>query len=253
MKKSFNFRNSEMLLAAKTVSESFVENIDELSQFRTNWTRDYAEKLRQRIDYGIDNYIEMDPRKQLRDATAHLISIQVPALKDLSAIMVQIKVDFPDEADKILRELGFSTNYSKATKHNSQEELIQLLKGFQKGMTQKLRKKIESKGVNPALIDRLIGFADSLMVANTRQEFLKESSKKVSEEATIYMNEIYNEVIGICKIAKGVFDNDPILRNQFTFSKVVRNMNSTHRSTASDVNVQNDSETTASDLQEAAN
>jgi len=226
MNQSYNCSSSEMLLSLKIISESFMKNIDELSQYRTNWTREYAQKLMEKFDYGIDNYIEMDSRKQLRDATAHLVSIQVPALKDLSAFMIQVKVDFPDEAGNILRQLGYNKNYDLATKNNSQNALIQLLKGFKKGMTTRLRKKIESQGVKPELIDRLIDYAGSLLDANTEQERLKETSKKVTESAHKYMIDIYREVIGICKIAKGVFQNDPILKNQFTFSKVVRNMSS---------------------------
>jgi hypothetical protein len=61
---------------------------------RTNWTPEYAGDLRKRIDDAIDNYLEVDRTKKLREATACLASIQNPAIKDLSALRIQVVVDF---------------------------------------------------------------------------------------------------------------------------------------------------------------
>ena len=45
----------------------------------------------------------------------------------------------------------------------------------------------------------------------------------------LIFNEIYNEIIGICKIASNFYQYDELKKDQFTFSKVVANMNATRK------------------------
>jgi hypothetical protein len=85
------------------------------------------------------------------------------------------------------------------------------------------------KGTNPVLIDRIIGNADQLKDANVTQETLKENTKEVSDEAVGIFNEIYDEIIGICKIAASYYQYDTLKKEQFTFSKVIANMNATRK------------------------
>jgi hypothetical protein len=223
-KKVYPYRDAEMLLAAKTVVKSFQENIDLLSTYRTNWTPEYAEDLASRIDHAIDNYMEIDRKKDLREATAYLSSIQLPALRDLSAFRTQVAADFRQGAEAILNLLGFNENFNDAKRKGSQEALIRVLAGFKMGMDDALKEKIVSKGMKPGLIDRIISYADNLKEANATQEMLKETSKMVTSEARTVFSEIYKEVIGICKIAYGCYTFDPVLREHFSFAKVVRNM-----------------------------
>ncbi len=85
------------------------------------------------------------------------------------------------------------------------------------------------KGTNPVLIDRIIGYADQLKDANVTQETLKETTKEVSDEAVGIFNEIYDEIIGICKIAVSYYQYDTLKKEQLTFSKVIANMNGTRK------------------------
>jgi hypothetical protein len=80
-----------------------------------------------------------------------------------------------------------------------------------------------------ALIDRIIGYANQLKEANVTQETLKEPSKEVSGEAVNIFNGIYDEIIGICKITSNYYQYDELKKDQFTFSKVVANMNATRK------------------------
>jgi hypothetical protein len=47
---------------------------------------------------------------------------------------------------------------------------------------------------------------------------------EVSQEAVDTFNGIYTDVMGICKIASKLYKNDPLKKDQFTFSKVARKM-----------------------------
>jgi hypothetical protein len=217
-----------MLLASKTITQTLGDNLADLSIARSNWSETYVSELSTKIDDAIENYLGLDKKKELRDATGKLATIQVPALRDLSFLKTQLEVDFGNEAKEIKKKLGYDKNLRNVQK-GDQEALIQLLYTFKKGMTGDLKTSIVNKGTNVALIDRIIGYADQLKEANVTQETLKETSKEVSGEAVNIFNGIYDEIIGICKIAANYYQYDELKKDQFTFSKVVANMNATRK------------------------
>jgi len=47
--RNYNFKDVDMLMAAKTIMESFKANLSELSTVRTNWAEDYATSLSTKI------------------------------------------------------------------------------------------------------------------------------------------------------------------------------------------------------------
>jgi hypothetical protein len=226
--RTYKVKDVEMLLASKTITQTLGDNLADLSIARSNWSETYVSELSTKIDDAIENYLGLDKKKELRDATGKLATIQVPALRDLSFLKTQLEVDFGNEAKEIKKKLGYDKNLRNVQK-GDQEALIQLLYTFKKGMTGDLKTSIVNKGTNVALIDRIIGYADQLKEANVTQETLKETSKEVSGEAVNIFNGIYDEIIGICKIAANYYQYDELKKDQFTFSKVVANMNATRK------------------------
>ena len=226
--RKYNYKDVEMLLASKTISTSLSENLADLSMARTTWTSVYVTALATRIDDAIENYLGLDKKKTLREATLRLASLQIPAMRDLSFIKTQIDVDFGKEAKEMLKNLGFDKHLRDVQK-GDQEALIQLLYAFKKGLTDELKTQITEKGTNPVLIDRIIAYADQLKEANVSQESLKETTKVISEEAVLVFNNIYEEIVGICKIASSFYQYEPLKKEQFTFSKVIANMNAARK------------------------
>lgn len=230
--RNYNYSDVNMCAAAKTIIGSFKLNITELSDVRTNWTAEYATDCEGRIDVTINKYLGADALKGLRDSTAVLNSLMTPAKRDLSTIKGHIDEDVKDNIDKrneILRTLGFTKNL-RAVQNGDQEALIELLFAFKKNITEPLKVEITAKGLNPVLIDRIIQYAEQVNNANSTQEGLKGSSKEVTDEAIIAFNSVYDEVIGICKFAADFYQYEPIKKAQFTFSKVVANMNAPKKS-----------------------
>ncbi len=218
----YSFKDTDMLMACKTIIRSMSANQSDLSMVRTNWDETYITDLDGRIDSTITDFLGLDKKKELRDATENLKNILEPALKNLSFFKTQIEVDFGKRAKEILKSLGFT----KPLKGLDQESLIQLLNAFNKGMTNNLKNEIVAKGTNPVLIETILGHSANLQQANLEQEGLKSSTQEVSEEAVSIFNNIYAEVIGICKIASKMYQDDPIKKDQFTFSKVIQRMGS---------------------------
>ena len=223
--RNYNYKDVEMILASKTITVSLETNLEELSLTRTAWTPEFVTALKTRTDNAIDNYLGLDKKKELREATALIHSIQLPALRNLQFLKTQIEVDFDDEADEILNSLGFNHSYKKVQKKN-QEALIQLLYAFKNALTDELKARITEKGTNPVLIESIIGYADQMKDADINQESLKQTTKELTEDAIEEFNAIYDIIIGICKIASVFYYDDPVKKEQFTFSNIVSNMSS---------------------------
>jgi hypothetical protein len=213
-------------MASKTIAESFKTNIAELSATRSLWTEQYAGDLISRIDNAIETHLGIDAKKALRDATATLSTIQVPAKRDVSYFKIQIEEDFKKETskrDEILKNLGFTKHIRDVQKGN-QESLIQLLYQFKINMSDTLRQEIVAKGLSATLIDNIIGYADTFKQANVTQETFKSSTKEVTKEVVDVFNAIYDEIIAICKIASKYYKYEPLKKEQFTFAKALSNL-----------------------------
>ena len=98
--RNYNYKDVEMLVTSKTIAENFKTNLTELSSTRSDWTEQYASDLISQIDNAIDNYLGTDAKKELRNATANLGSIQVPAKRDISFFKTQIDDDFKKDTAK---------------------------------------------------------------------------------------------------------------------------------------------------------
>ncbi len=224
--RKYNYRDVDMLTASDTVAESFGANISELSKVRTDWDEPYAKGLKERIARAIQNFLGIDPKKGLRDATAALVSVQSPARRDLSFFKTQIDDDFksdPAKRDEILKNLGF-TKHIRGVQKGNQQSLVQLLYVFKSNMTDSLKQQITDKGMNVSLIDTISGYAESFREANISQETFKESTKEITKEATDVFNGIYDEIIGICKKASSYYQYEPLKKEQFTFARVIANL-----------------------------
>lgn len=235
--RSYSCKDVEMLMACKTIAESFKVNISELSSARSDWNEQFAANLIVRIDSAIETHLGIDVRRDLRNATAALSQMLVPALRDTSFLKTQIEDDFrlePDRRDEILRTLGFIAHH-RAAQTKNQENTIQLLYQFKTNLTPAIRQEIESKGIAPTLIDRVIDYADKLREANVYQEAMKGATKEISQEVVNTFNSIYTEIIGISKKAAAYYRYDLLKREHFTFTKVLARLRGSSHSTSNHV------------------
>lgn len=222
----YNCKDVDMLLAAQIIAKNFLTNMSELSEVRTDWTEAYANELIARIEHTTQTYLGIDAQKNQREATAALAAIQAPAMHDVSFLKAQVDDDFKKEPVKraeMLTTLGFDS-YLKPLQKGKQDALIQFLFKFKQNLSEPLRQEIEAKGTSPKLIERILGYADTMLKANVTQESFKASSKEVTQEGLDAFNAIYDEVIGICKKAKVYYGNQPLKKEQFAFSKVLAKM-----------------------------
>jgi hypothetical protein len=234
--RNYSCKDVDMLLASKTIAESFRANISELSAIRTVWTEQYALDLLARIDNAAGNFLGTNAKKDLRTATATLVGIQTPAIRDVSFFKVQVSADFrndPVRLSEILNSLGYARFMVDVQKGN-QEALTQLLYAFKSNMTPALRTEIMAKGMSATLIDNIIGYSETFHLANEAQESFKGSTKSITQEISNTFNALYAEIMDICSIASAYYKYDSVRKQQFTFSKVLSHQGSTKKASSNE-------------------
>ena len=229
----YPYKDADMLMASKIIAGNFKNNISELSTVRTDWTTDYSDKLDIRVNNVLEGYLGVNSKNDLLNATASLSAIQVQAKSDLSFFKTQIDDDFKDDKtkrDSINKILGFD-RHIRLVQRGNQESLVQLLYTFKTNMSESLRTEITSRGLSDSLITKIIDYAATFTQANVTQETSKETSKELTQEVIDSFNDIYSELIGICKKASAYYRYEPLKKEQFTFSKVIKNLGVTRKVT----------------------
>lgn len=225
--RNYSTKDVDMLITSATIVDSAITNKDFLVSKRSSWADPFFPNLKIRIDTAIQNLLGIDNAKGLRNATSAIKNIQAKAMIDLSAVIIQLKHDFRrDKArlSEVLNILGFTTYYKDVQKRD-QEGLINLLFRFKLNLTEELRNEIVNSGTESFLLDNVIEHANALKSADINQETFKGLRKEITEATRTEFNEIYEEVIGISKIASNFYRDQTIKKEHFSFYKVSRKLN----------------------------
>ena len=224
--RKYKGRSVDMLTGSKVVIQHFKEHQKEIIEVRSKWADPYITRLENRIDKAITDYLGLDIKQSQRLATQRVYELQEEALKKLSFFKINIEADFSKDEERLnflLTNLGFNAHYKLAQTRN-QEALIQLLQQFRLNMTTELRAEITKKGTSQVLIEGIKSLATPLQEADVSQETLKASTKGITEEAQTEFNAIYDEIMNICKICSKLFENETVIKEKFTFSRVLTNL-----------------------------
>jgi len=219
----FHCSPSELVTVTELVIGSAQDNKTKIVEKRPKIADPYLPNLLTRVIADKQKYIGMDSAKNLRSATAGVMSIMIPAKNDLSEFKTDLKVDFKENKarnDEILNMLGFKKYYTSVTRNN-QQGTIDLLAQFKLNLTADLEAEIIDKGMSPGLITRIKGYADSLDSSNLTQEAAKNHRPELTAEATKEFNWVYDEIIGVCESCQKVFKDNEAKKNLFVFSKIL--------------------------------
>lgn len=218
-------KDSEMLIASSTILGHAINNKTFLVSKRATWADPYFGDLKARIDKAFQDFLGVDNAKDMREATQLVLSLQQTALPKLAEFKIQIVVDFKNPRQKeILTQLGFTTHLKQAQRKD-QEALIELLFMFKNNMTTALKTEITDKGTSATLIDDIITFADQLKDSNISQEALKGGRKEISAAGVLEFNAIYEQIIGIAKIAAKFTKDDKAKTQEFSYAKTIKALN----------------------------
>jgi hypothetical protein len=225
--RKFKSKAVDLIIASDTILDSAIANKTFLQSKRSTWADPFFQDIKTQIDLATQTYLGMDTAQTLRQSTQQIYNIVATAYADLAEVKVQIEEDFKDDQiqkNEILNSLGY-TPYFATARNKDQEALINLLFQFKTNLSPILAAKIVAKGTAQASLDSIIAYADQLKDADISQEGNKAQRKVMTEEAITEFNNIYDKVISITRIAAKFYKNNPVLSDQFSFSKVVSRMN----------------------------
>jgi len=224
IKRAYRGSNADMLTVCSTIMENAEAHKAELIAKRSKWADPFFTTVRARIDSAFPNILGVDSAKKLREKTAQVNTIMKNANSDLSLFKVQLETDFkPNKPrlNEIMTQLGFQQHYS-AAKKNNQSDMVELLYKFKTNMSPELQSEISDAGTDTGLITGILAYAEDFSKANVNQESLKGGRKELTMENLAELNAIYNQVIGIARIARSIFKDSYPIRDQFSYSKILK-------------------------------
>lgn len=220
-------KDVEVLTVTSEIISSAQANLATIVAKRPLWANPFFPNLKTRVDNAFQDLLGVDNAADLRSKTNLVVAVMVPAKADLSTFKIGIEADFKSNKPRLAEIetlLGFTELWKAVTK-NDQESLVELLYKFKLNMTEALGDEITAAGTDLALITAITGYADNLKNANINQEFAKSQRPVISAALVSEFNEIYDEIIKVCKICYNIFKDDPVQKNNFSFSAVKKRLN----------------------------
>lgn len=210
------------ILTCRKIAQSFSENIYELSSIRRNWSPDYAENLKERIEKVLNQYFTYESLVDHLEKNSQFYDLMIASLKDISIFRAQLKVDFSNDKDflkQTFENLGYLDYYSDA-KNGDHFSLYKMMATFKRNMTPELVQILVSRGIEKVFIDRLISYKEKL--AELKNCFdISQGRDLLGAELKAEINSIYKEIKDISRIANAYYEFDPLQRDRFNFYKVM--------------------------------
>lgn len=222
--RKYHGKDVDMVIAAYTIIEAAIRNKTFLQSKRSNWQDPYFDLIREEIDEVTRTCLGADNAGVLRSATQAITRLQKNATTLLAEVKVQIAEDFKNDKarrDEILNLLGFKGYYANAQRGN-QEALVQLLFRFKVNLSSDLMNEIVAKGTDADVLIRIMEYAETSQQAEITQEASKGNRKVLTGANIEALNNVYEKVVSICKIASKFFKEQPNVKSQFSFEKVMK-------------------------------
>ncbi len=216
------------ILACQKIAQSFSENIFELAHLRTDWTPDYARKLRERIKSTKAKYLPDEIECQHPKKQQHIHDLMTSSLINISVMRELIKVEFRDDPmfqKLVFEELGYNDLFSES-KNGDYRSLYSLTKAFHENLTPDIRKKLISRTIPIPLIDRVYGYYPQLKEYSACFDLIH-GFRKLKEEGKEEIGKIFAEIKDICRVVSTYYLLNPVKRDQFSFFRVMHNLNKT--------------------------
>jgi hypothetical protein len=210
------------ILTCRKIAQSFSENIYELSSIRRNWSPEYADNLKERIEGIISQYFTHESLVGHLEKNGQFYDLMIASLKDISVFRAEMKVDFHHDKtfiNQTFDSLGYVDYYSDA-KNGDHFSLYKMMATFRRNMTPELQQIVLSRGIDQILMDRLLSYKEKL--AELKNCFdISYGKDQLSTDLKREINSIYSEVKDICRIANAYYEFDPGMRDKFNFYKVM--------------------------------
>ena len=213
------------ILACQKIAKTFKENIYELGRIRNDWDPGYATSINVWIEDTIEKYY-IDSKESLDyERFVEWHEVMIAGMQGLKVLRASIKVDFKDDKPflkKFFKKHGYSEYFSDA-KNGDHLSLHKFLTTFAKNFNEETRKKIVFKNTPESVIDKILDCAQQITKFTECFEAL-EGDPHLNSYGKKEVQEIYETIQDISRIAMAYYQFDPVKRDQFNFYKVLVNL-----------------------------
>ena len=214
----------QMLMATDLIIDNAIAMAPTLTAARPKWTTSYLTDIKGNITSILEDNFGIKGTTSLKEVTATLTTKEIAAKAMLQQAKTQIEVDFGKDKSKcsnILITLGL--NKVKLIKNASQDTTIDILTTFRNNLTPELETDLTTAGMSPTTLTGIKALAEELFQANALQEQKKIGSKETTAILNAQLNDIYDEVIGIAKIATTLLTDKADIE-KFSYTRALKQM-----------------------------
>ncbi len=219
LSRNYAYSDADMIRASLIIARNFKNHIYELTRLQEDWTKDYASGLIRRIEDIKRYYLGLYPKKDLVETANRMKTILKYAKSDLTLFELMIeKVYSYDSLRKkeILQNLGIRNNTQEG---NLPVSVVLCV--FCMNMNDQLRAELIEKGINAAIIDRIIQYTDSFSIDGNETEILTDFGTDKEKNICEVLNEIYDEVMAISLKISGQNSLELLKKDDFIFENIV--------------------------------
>ncbi len=213
------------ILACQKIAKTFKENIYELSRIRNDWDPGYATSINIWVNDTIDKYYLGSKESIDYSRFVEWHEVMIAGMQGLKVLRASLKVDFKGEKaflkDFFLKH-GYVEYFSEA-KNGDHLSLHKFLTAFATNLDENTRKKIVSRNTPETVISKILDCAKQITKFTECFEAL-EGDANLNQYGKKEVQEIYETVQDISRIAMAYFQFDPVKRDQFNFYKVLVNL-----------------------------
>lgn len=214
----------QMLMATGLIVDNAIGIAPTLTAARPKWTLSYFTDIKGQITGILEDNFGIRGTTSLREVTAALTTKEIAAKAMLQQAKTQIEVDFGKDKTKsshYLTTLGLTK--VKVIKNASQDATIEMLTIFRNNLTPEIESDLTAAGMSAATLNGIKALAKEFYEANALQEQKKVGSKETTATLNMQLNNLYDEVIGIAKIASTLL-TDKAEIEKFSYSRALKQM-----------------------------
>lgn len=214
----------QMLMATGFIVDNAIAIAPKLTSARPKWTLSYFTDIKGQITGILEDNFGIRGTTSLREVTAALTTKEIAAKAMLQQAKTQIEVDFGKDETKsshYLVTLGLTK--VKVIKNASQDATIEMLTIFRNNLTPEIEADLTAAGMSAATLNGIKALAKEFYEANALQEQKKVGSKETTATLNLQLNNLYDEVIGIAKIASTLLTDKADIE-KFSYSRALKQM-----------------------------
>lgn len=198
----------QMLLALRLIADNALTIIDKVKAMRPKWDDKYFQDLIATITTILKDDFALDATLIVKEKTEEVQAKESRAKNLLQKVKTQVEIEFrndPVKCKRILTALGL--DFVKRITDAPQDKLIEILVAFQKNLPGSIKTDLLATGMDEQTFTEIVALADIFYNLNAQQEVLKAGRKDMSDSLINKLNDIYDEVITISKMASALMDS----------------------------------------------